>query len=157
MNIQRPVTCWQRLQTPWAKGKALPLLPADLDVSKEMLPQQQCLRKRFSLEILPSLSWFYCHHIHMGTTAWVFQGGWGEDTCVIQDNVISALICDRWSSHVINCQEEYAQAVSQKEFCWGFLSMLMDKCGAELEHGRTTLDFLEYLRLSNCLMPILPV
>lgn len=39
-------------------------------------------------------------------------------------------------AHVINCQEEYAQAVSQKEFCRGFLSMLIDKYGAELEHER---------------------
>ena len=57
-----------------------------------MLLQQQCLRKRFSLEILPSLSWFYCQHICVGTTAWVFQGGWDEDTRLTQDDVISALI-----------------------------------------------------------------
>jgi len=75
-----------------------------------------------------------------------------------QDDVISALIPDNTiSSHVINSQEEYAQAVIQRGVCWGFFLLLKGERGAGLEHGRTTLDFLEYLGLSNCLMPILPI
>lgn len=59
-----------------------------------MLPQHLWQMKRFGLEILSSLSGLYCQHICVGTTAWDFQGAWPENTCVTQDDVISALICD---------------------------------------------------------------
>lgn len=160
LNKREPLKACQVLaevvsSTSHSTRKVLYFLPDDLHVLKEMPWQQQCLRKRFSLEMLPCLSWFYCQPSSVGTIACVIEGGWDANTCLTQ--VMSFLpqftIIQRLNTQVVNCWEENPWAVIQKEWL-GFLTLPASQWWAEPECGRSTLDFLGYLCLSNCLITI---